>query len=139
MLTHILTISKFTIIEAMRNRLVVLTLLVLAISFGMVEFIGDIAVIEHREIQVSILAAFLRLSSMVIITLFVVTSTVRELQDKTLDMILAMSVSRTSYYLGKLTGFIYVVFIVAILFATLLLLYADSEQVLIWSMYRSEQ
>ena len=132
MLTHILTISKFTIIEAMRNRLVVLTLLVLAISFGMIEFIGDIAVIEHREIQVSILAAFLRLSSMVIITLFVVTSTVRELQDKTLEMILAMSVRRSSYYLGKLIGFFHVVLVVSILFSTMLLLYAPAEQVLIW-------
>ena len=84
----------------MRNRLVWLTLLVIAISFGLIEFIGDLAVVEHRETQVAILAAFLRLSAMVIITLFVVTSTVRELQDKTLEMILAMSVRRSSYYLG---------------------------------------
>ena len=133
MLTHILTISKFTIIEAMRNRLIVLTLLVMAISFGMIEFIGDLALIEHREIQVAILAAFLRLASMLIITLFVVTSTVRELQDKTLEMILAMSVRRSSYYLGKLIGFFHVVFVVSLLFSSMLLLYAPAEQVLIWA------
>ena len=132
MLTHSLTIAKFTIIEAMRNRLVVLTLLVMAISFGVIEFIGDLALIEHREIQVAILAAFLRLGSMIIITLFVVTSMVRELQDKTLEMILALSVRRSSYYLGKLMGCFYVVIIVSVLFSSMLLLYAPAEQVLIW-------
>lgn len=132
MLTHILTISKFTIIEATRNRLVLLTLLVMGLSFGMIEFIGDLSITEHRVTQVAILAAFLRLSAMVIITMFVVTSTVRELQDKTLEMILAMPVRRSSYYLGKLIGFFYVVLIVSILFVFMLFIYAPAEQVLIW-------
>lgn len=132
MLTHVLTISKFTIIEALRNRLVLLTLLVIAISFGLIEFIGDLAITEHRVTQVAILAAFLRLSAMVMITLFVVTSTVRELQDKTLEMILAMSVRRSSYYLGKLIGFSYVVVIVSVMFVMMLLIYAPAEQVVIW-------
>ena len=134
MLTHIKTISKFTIIEAMRNRLILLTILVMGISFGMIEFIGDLSITEHRVTQVAILAAFLRLSAMVIITMFVVTSTVRELQDKTLEMILAMSVRRSSYYLGKLIGFFYVVIIVSILFMLMLLIYAPMEQVVIWGL-----
>ena len=134
MLTHIKTISKFTIIEAMRNRLVLLTFLVMGISFGMIEFIGDLSITEHRVTQVAILAAFLRLSAMVIITMFVVTSTVRELQDKTLEMILAMSVRRSSYYLGKLIGFCYVVVIVSILFMLMLFIYAPMEQVVIWGL-----
>ena len=134
MLTHIKTISKFTIIEAMRNRLILLTILVMDISFGMIEFIGDLSITEHRVTQVAILAAFLRLSAMVIITMFVVTSTVRELQDKTLEMILAMSVRRSSYYLGKLIGFFYVVIIVSILFMLMLLIYAPMEQVVIWGL-----
>ena len=134
MLTHIKTISKFTIIEAMRNRLVLLTLLVMGISFGMIEFIGDLSITERRVTQVAILAAFLRLSAMVIITMFVVTSTVRELHDKTLEMILAMSVRRSSYYFGKLIGFSYVVVLVSILFMFMLLVYAPAEQVLIWGL-----
>lgn len=134
MFTHIRTISKFTIIEAMRNRLVLLCLILLGISFGMIEFIGDLAITERGATQIAILAAFLRLCAMVIITLFVVTSTLRELKDKTLEMILAMSVRRSSYYLGKLIGFFYVVCIVTVLFALLLLVYVPFEQVLIWSL-----
>lgn len=134
MFSKIFTISKFTIIESMRNRLLWLSLLVVAISFGLVEFIGDLAITEHRVTQVAVLAAFLRLSAVVIVTMFVVSSTVRELQDKTLEMILAMPIHRSSYYLGKLIGFLHVSIIIAIIFSSLLLLYAAPVQVLIWGL-----
>ena len=62
MISQILTISKFTIIESMRNRLLWLSVLVVAISFGLVEFIGDLAITEQRATQVAVLASFLRLS-----------------------------------------------------------------------------
>jgi ABC-type Na+ efflux pump permease subunit len=117
-----------------RNRLLWLSLLVVAISFGLVEFIGDLAITEHRVTQVSVLAAFLRLSAVVIVTMFVVSSSLRELQDKTLEMILAMPIHRSSYYLGKLIGFLQVCIIIAIIFSALLLLYASPDQVLIWGL-----
>ena len=134
MFSKIFTISKFTIIESVRNRLLWLSLLVVAISFGLVEFIGDLAITEHRVTQVSVLAAFLRLSAVVIVTMFVVSSSLRELQDKTLEMILAMPIHRSSYYLGKLIGFLQVCIIIAIIFSALLLLYASPDQVLIWGL-----
>ncbi len=130
--SKIFTISKFTIIESMRNRLLWLSLLIIVISFGLVEFIGDLAITEHRETQVSVLAAFLRISAVVIVTMFVVSSSVRELQDKTLEMILAMPIHRSSYFLGKLTGFVHVSLIIAVMFSAMLLFYAAADQVIIW-------
>ena len=132
MTTQILTIARYTIIESLRNRLLLLTFLVIGISFALVEFIGDLAITEHRVTQVAILAAFLRISAVVMVTLFVVSSTVRELQDKTLEMILAMPIRRGNYYLGKLIGYFYIALLVSIIFSVLLLLYADAEQVCIW-------
>jgi ABC-type transport system involved in multi-copper enzyme maturation permease subunit len=132
MFAQVLTIARFTIIESLRNRLLLLSFLVIAISFAMVEFIGDLAITEHRVTQAAILAAFLRMSAVVMITLFVVSGTVRELHDKTLEMILAMPIRRGSYYLGKLIGYFYIAAVIAVIFATLLLLYADAEQVMIW-------
>ena len=132
MFAQVLTISRFTIIESLRNRLLLLTFLVIGISFALVEFIGDLAITEHRVTQVAILAAFLRISAVVMVTLFVVSSTVRELQDKTLEMILAMPIRRGNYYLGKLIGYFYIALLVSIIFSVLLLLYADAEQVFIW-------
>ena len=134
MYSQIRTISKFTIIESIRNRLLWLSLLVVAISFALVEFIGDLAITEHRVTQVAILAAFLRISAVVITTMFVVSSTIRELQDKTLEMILAMPIHRASYYLGKLSGFVQIALIIAVMFSILLLLYASPDQVLIWGL-----
>lgn len=132
MFAQILTISKFTIIESMRNRLLLLSLLVVGVSFGLVEFIGDLAITEHRATQIAVLAAFLRLSAVVIIAMFVVSSTVRELQDKTLEMILAMPIQRGTYYLGKLAGFVQVSAVVALIFTLMLFLYAPAAQVVIW-------
>ena len=132
MFSPILTISRYTLIESLRNRLLLLSFLVIAISFALVEFIGDLTITEHRVTQVAILAAFLRMSAVVIITLFVVSSTVRELHDKTLEMILAMPIHRGSYYLGKLMGYFYIAALVSVIFAVLLLMYADSEMVFIW-------
>ena len=132
MINQILTISRFTIIESLRNRFLLLSFLVVGISFALVEFIGDLAITEHRVTQVAILAAFLRMSAVVMITLFVVSSTIRELHDKTLEMILAMPIRRGNYYLGKLIGYFYIAALVSVIFAVLLLLYADPEQVCIW-------
>ena len=133
MFSQILTISKFTFIESLRNRLLLLSFLFVAISFGLVEFIGELTITEHRVTQVAILAAFLRIAAVVIVTLFVVSSMVRELQDKTLEMILAMPIHRGSYYLGKLIGYFHIALLVSIIFGALLLLYADPEQVTIWA------
>ena len=132
MFAQVLTISRFTVIESLRNRLLLLSFLVIGISFAMVEFVGDLAITEHRVTQVAILAAFLRMSAVVMVTLFVVSSTVRELHDKTLEMILAMPIRRGTYYLGKLVGYFCIAVIIAVIFAALLLLYADAEQVSIW-------
>ena len=96
MITQILTIARFTIIESLRNRLLLLSYLIIAISFALVEFIGDLTITEHRVTQVAILGAFLRISAVVMVTLFVVTSSLRELQDKTLEMIMAMPIHRAS-------------------------------------------
>ena len=134
MFSQVLTISKFTIIESMRNRLLWLSLLMMLIGFVLVEFVGDLAITEHRATQLAVLAVFLRLSAVLLIALFVVSSSLRELQDKTLEMILAMSIRRSSYYMGKLLGYVQLAILVGIAFGLLLMVYAPFEQVLIWSL-----
>ncbi len=134
MVSQMLTISKFTIIESMRNRLLWLSLLMMIIGFVLVEFVGDLAITEHRATQLSVLAVFLRLSAVLLVALFVVSSSLRELQDKTLEIILAMAITRSTYYLGKLLGYLALSVLMAIAYAVLLLIYAPFEQVLIWAL-----
>ncbi|MCW8922037.1 MAG: ABC transporter permease, partial [Gammaproteobacteria bacterium] len=118
----------------MRNRLLWLSVLMMVIGFVLVEFVGDLAIAEHRATQLAILAVFLRLSAVLLVALFVVSSSLRELQDKTLEMILAMSIRRSSYYLGKLLGYVQLAVVMGFGFGLLLLAYAPLEQVLIWTL-----
>jgi len=133
MIPQILTIARFTLIESLRNRLLLLCFLLAAISFVMIEFIGELTITEHRVTQIAILAAFLRISAVVLVTLFVVSSMVRELHDKTLEMVLAMPIHRGSYYLGKLAGFLGIALVVCLVFSGVLLLYAEAGALLVWS------
>ena len=118
----------------MRNRLLWLSVLMMVIGFVLVEFVGDLAITEHKVTQLAVLAVFLRLSAVLLNALFVVSSSLRELQDKTLEMILAMSIRRSSYYLGKLIGFVQLAVMMGVGFGLLLLIYAPLEQVLIWTL-----
>jgi len=134
MLTHITAISSFTLMESRRNRLFILSFLVMLTGFFMVEFTGGLTLTEHNETQLVLLAVFLRFSAVVMVSLFVVSSTIRERQDKLLEMILALPVQRLDYYLGKLSGFILIAAVISLLFALELLLYADMKQVVIWGL-----
>ncbi len=132
-LFQVAVIAKFTTIEAMRNRLVLLLLVIIALSFALIEFVGDLAITEHRVTQLALLAAFLRLCGVVLVALYVVSSALRELQDKTLEMILAMAIHRSQYYFGKLLGYLLLAVLISLVFGSLLLLYAPFQSVLIWS------
>ena len=131
-LQHSFTIARFTVIEAIRNRLLWLALVIVIGGFGFAEFLGDLAITEHRQIQVSILSSFLRISSVVLIALIVVTSAMRELQDKTLELILSLAISRSSYFFGKLLGFSLISLLVVALIGLVLFFYADAAAVLFW-------
>jgi len=134
MLKHIVIISRFTLIESRRNHLFFLSSLMLLTGFLLAEFIGDLTLTEHRQTQVALLAAFLRFGAVVLISLFVVSSTLRERQDKMLEMILALPVQRVSYYLGKLNGFIIIAALISLLFTLEILCYANVQQGIIWGL-----
>lgn len=132
MLTHINIIAKYTLIESGRNRLLLLLTLIMLGGFFMVEFVGNLTLTEHRQTQVALLAAFMRLAAVALMSLFAVSSSIRELHDKMMEMVLALPVHRYSYYLGKLTGFVIVAGLIACLFGLELLIYAEPEPVFVW-------
>ena len=132
MFRHILVISKYTLLEALRNRLLWLALTIACIAFGLSAFLGEVAITEHTQIQLAILAAMLRISAVVMLALIVVTTVLREMQDKSLELLLAMELPRASYYFGKLAGFAVISLLLALMFSALLLIYAAPTAVLWW-------
>ena len=129
----ILAIIRFTLLEALRNRIIWLFLVLLLAGLMFAEFMAGISITESHAIKTSLLGATLRLFTVFVISLYVITSMVREINDKGMELTLSLPVSRTSYYLGKLSGFALIAFLMALMIGVCLLFYAPYEQVLFWT------
>ena len=132
MIAPIITIARFTFYEAMKNRLFMLTLIGLICVLGLTEFIGELAISEKSNIQAVLIGAGMRLFAVVTIALFVITSVVREFNDKGFDLIASLSLPRSSYYLGKFIGFFLLALVIAAATALLLLIYSPANSVAFW-------
>lgn len=133
MLRQTQTIAFYTLLEALRNRLMWLFLFIALIGIGLSGFLNELAITESRQIQVALLAAFLRFSAVFLIAAFVVTSMVREFNDKGLELVLALPMPRASYLLGKLAGFAALSMIPALLFGLLTAFFSPPAQAALWT------
>ncbi|MBI1732979.1 MAG: ABC transporter permease [Gammaproteobacteria bacterium] len=125
-------IAVYTLREAVRNRLFGFTLAGMVCLLGLTEFVGELAVTEQRQIQAALIGAGIRLFTVCTVCLFVVTSTVREFNDKGFELILSLPIPRASYFLGKCAGFLGLALIISAAGALLLLLYSTPGAVLLW-------
>ena len=105
----------------------------IVIVFGLGQFVGDIAITETRQIQAGILAFILRFTAVLIVSLFVISSLVREFNDNTVNMIISLPVPRYFYYFGKLAGFAVLALVVAVLMSMPLWLYSSAGQTVLWT------
>jgi len=129
---HVITIAKYTFLEAIKNRLFVLCLIGIVCVFALGQFAGELAITETRQVQGGLVAFAMRLAAVFVISLFVITSVVREFNDKTVNMIISLPLSRYVYYFGKLAGFFLLALVFSILLSLPLLLYAEFTQVALW-------
>ena len=127
-----LTIAYFTLLEALRCRLLLLMLMVVAGLFGLAQFLGELSITETRQAQAAVTASLLRVFSICATCLFVISSVLRELDDKGLELILSLPLPRHAYLFGKLTGFAGFSLCVAVLAALPLFLYAPAAAVGCW-------
>lgn len=128
----ILPIARYTLIEALRNRLLWLGLILVAGGLAFTQFLQQIAITESNEIQAALLAAVLRAGAVFILASFVVTSMVREFSDKVMELILSRPLRRSSYFLGKLGGYAAVALALALIFSLPLALFAPAARVALW-------
>lgn len=127
-------IALFTFLEALRNRLLWLVLVFVLIGVGLAEFLGAVAITETRQFQSGFMGALLRAAAVFILSLFVITSVVREFNDKVVELVLSLPVPRSSFLLGKLAGYSALAALVALLCGLFLLIYAPPLQVIIWTL-----
>ena len=125
-------ISQQAVAEALRNRIIWLAGLVLLLAFLAAEFLGEVVLTEAREFQAAVAAGILRLSAVIVMATFVVTASLREWQDKGVELILSLPVPRWVYLTGKLLGFSFVGLLIAAACTGMAFVYAPVDQAFLW-------
>jgi ABC-type Na+ efflux pump permease subunit len=127
-----LTLARYVILEARRGGLPWLAFFTLGAGFCLAGFLSQLALTESASLQAGILAAFFRIATIFLTTAFVVTSMVRESNDRGIELLLSLPISRTSYYLGKLAGFVACGGVLAGLFSAAMLFWSPPLAVGAW-------
>ena len=134
MLKIVLVFTRFTLIEMINNRLIYIAVLFSAGGLALASFIAEVALTDSVEIQLALLAASSRFCAVFVMMIFVVSSIVREFNDKILELYLSMPISRTQYLISKSMGFLACGILLSIFFSTVLLFYADPIRILPWGL-----
>ena len=128
------TFANYTFREMISNRILILIVMFALLGLGLAGFITEVAVTEHKETQLAIVAAVFRFCAVFIMMVFVVSSIVREFNDKCLELYLSMPVSRTVFFVGKIAGFILCGLILSMIFSAVMLLFADLIDIALWGL-----
>ena len=129
----IFTLARTTLLEAVRNRLFWLAAIVVGVALGLAQFLKQVAITESLEIQVALLAALLRMAAVFIVATFVITSMVREANDKVTELMLSQPAPRSSYFLGKFCGYALLALTLAAAFALPLAVFVPTSGLLAWA------
>src|SRR5688500_17105457 len=98
-------LARLVLLEARRGGLPWLALGCIAVGVSLAAFLSQVAVTESRMLQAALLAAVLRAGAVFLIAAQVAGSTLREMNDRALELALSLPVSRLAQYLGRLAGF----------------------------------
>jgi ABC-type transport system involved in multi-copper enzyme maturation permease subunit len=126
-------IARYALLEARRSGVPWLVAASLVATLLLSAFLAQVAITETRELQAALVAALLRACAIFIVVTHVVSATVREHNDKVLELGLSLPIARGAYYLGRLAGFAASGALVALASALPLLLFAqDTASVALW-------
>ena len=126
--------ARLALVEARRGGLFWLALACVAVGLALCAFLSQLALTESRMLQAAVVAALLRVCAAFTLAAQVVASVRREIDDKRLELMLSLPLSRATHYLGRLGGFIALGVALAALFALPLLLWAPPAAALCWAL-----
>ena len=126
------TLARFVLLEARRGGLPWLALGAVAIAVATAAFLSQVAITESRTLQTAVIAALLRASAVFLVAVHVVSSTLREMQDKRLEYMLSLPLPRSTQYLGRLAGHALAAAALAAAFSLPLLLWAPAGATALW-------
>jgi len=132
--SKVLAIAQYTLLEALRTRLVWIMLIVLGGLILASLFVQQLAIAETMRLQTGFLAASARLAAVFVVCLHVASSMTREFNDKGVELLLALDLPRAGFFLGKLVGFCGAAAIVAGLTTAALAWHAPPAGVALWGL-----
>ena len=106
----------------------------MAAGLAFTQFLQQVAITESNQIQTALLAALVRVGSVFMLAGFVVTSMVREFNDKVMELILSRPLRRSSYFFGKLAGYAAIALALALISSLPLAMFAPPSQVALWGL-----
>ncbi|OLC66333.1 MAG: hypothetical protein AUH79_06205 [Betaproteobacteria bacterium 13_1_40CM_4_64_4] len=124
--------ARLALTEARRGGLVWLALASVVLALALGAFLSQLALTESRMLQAVVVAALLRVCAVFVLAAQVVASVRREIDDKRLELMLALPLSRATQYLGRFAGFTSLGAALAAAFALPALLWAEPAAVLYW-------
>jgi ABC-type transport system involved in multi-copper enzyme maturation permease subunit len=128
------TLARSVLLEARRGGLPWLAGASLVAGLALAAFLSQVALTERAALQAAALAAVLRACAVFLIAAQVSASTLREIHDKGLELMLSLPLSRATHYLGRLAGFVACAAGIAVVFAFSLLLWAPPLAVALWGL-----
>lgn len=133
-MTHrrILTLARFTLLEAWRTRLPLLFVVALAVVFGAAYFFQQLAITESVRLQIVFSAAASRLVAVFVLSLYILTCIVREFNDKGLELTLSFDLRRSHYVAGRLLGYLSIAMVMALVASAPQLILAPATAVAQW-------
>ena len=105
MVQSILIVTRFTLLEALRLRLVWVVLAVIICGLALAEGAASLALTDSRAYGLVAYASWTRLALVATVILLVATSVARDFDARALDLSLSRPLSRSQWYIGRLTGF----------------------------------
>ena len=128
------TLARLVLLEARRGGLPWLALGCLALGMALAAFLSQVAVTESLPLQAALVAAVLRAGAVFLIAAQVAGSTLREMNDKVLELTLALPVPRATQYLGRFAGFAACAAVLALAFAVPLAFWAPPAAAALWGL-----
>jgi ABC-type transport system involved in multi-copper enzyme maturation permease subunit len=126
-------LARLVLLEARRSALPWLAVAAAASALVVAAFLSSVALTEGRELRISVVAALLRACAVFLIAAQVAASVQREIDDKGLEQMLSLPLSRTVHYLGRLAGFAACAIALAVLFSLPIALWTPPARLVPWT------
>jgi Cu-processing system permease protein len=118
--------------EALKNRLARMVIVLMVIGLAFALFVKQLAIMEITAIETAFVAALYRLGAVFLLSVFIITSQIREVNDKGLDLLLSLPLSRAHFFAGKFLGYASCALMTAVVISLPLFLLAPPAQVFAW-------